>query len=104
LSSYVTGATTLSITTLSKITFSIYGFRYYFGIIDIFTEYGFRQKISRILKTLKYFSTDHSSAPPEVYSQRLLRFVETRVADESVFQDNGGEETTRSRAIDINIL
>jgi hypothetical protein len=50
--------------------------RYYFGIIDIFTEYSFRQKIGRVLKSLLYCSWDHSSVPPEEYASRFVEFVE----------------------------
>ena len=34
-------------------------YRYYIGIIDIFTEYGFRQKLGRILKTIKFCNCNH---------------------------------------------
>ncbi len=58
-------------------------FRYYFGVIDIFTEYGLRQKLSRWLKTIIYCSTDHSSAPPEVYAERFFDFVEAHLESQS---------------------
>ncbi len=58
-------------------------FRYYFGVIDIFTEYGLRQKLSRWLKTIIYCSADHSSAPPEVYAERFFDFVEAHLESHS---------------------
>ncbi len=58
-------------------------FRYYFGVIDIFTEYGLRQKLSRWLKTIIYCSADHSSAPPEVYAERFFDFVEAHLESQS---------------------
>ena len=53
--------------------------RYYFGVIDIFTEYCLWQRLSRWLKSLKYLSTDHSSAPPTIYADRLFGFVENHL-------------------------
>ena len=50
--------------------------RYYFGIIDIFTEYGFRQKVGRFLKGMLYCSSDHSSVPPDEYASRFVEFIE----------------------------
>ena len=50
--------------------------RYYLGIIDIFTAYSFRQRFGRLLKSLLYCSTDHSSAPPEEYANRFIDFLE----------------------------
>jgi hypothetical protein len=32
------------------------------------------------MKTLLYFSTNHSSAPPEIYAERLAHFVEDHLA------------------------
>jgi hypothetical protein len=58
-------------------------FRYYFGVIDIFTEYGLRQKLSRWLKTIIYCSADHSSAPPEVYAERFFDFVEAHLESQT---------------------
>ena len=50
--------------------------RYYIGIVDIFTEYGPRQKISRWLKTLLHCGSNHSSANPVEYARRLEQFLE----------------------------
>ena len=50
--------------------------RYYLGIIDFFTTYSFRQKSGRLLKSLLYCSTNHSSAPPEEYANRFLEFFD----------------------------
>ena len=54
---------------------------YYFGIIDIFTPYHCRQKIGRLLKTVRYCNTDHSSLPPEKYAERFQQFIQTKVLE-----------------------
>lgn len=36
--------------------------RYYLGFVDIFTTYGFRQKLGHLLKSIKHCGNDHSSA------------------------------------------
>ncbi|XP_071154628.1 phosphatidylinositol 4-phosphate 5-kinase-like protein 1 [Mytilus edulis] len=50
-------------------------YRYYLGIVDFFTQYECRQQLGRVLKTLKYRSTDHSTVPPDVYSERFVKFI-----------------------------
>ncbi len=50
--------------------------RYYLGFVDIFTTYGFRQKLGHCFKTLKFCGNHHSSANAEVYSERLQEFLE----------------------------
>ena len=52
---------------------------YYMGIIDIFTPYHCRQKIGRLLKTVRFCSSDHSSLPPEKYAERFYQFIQTKV-------------------------
>ena len=54
-------------------------FRYYIGIIDIFTEYGLRQRVGRILKTMKFCNCNHSSAPPDIYASRFTSFIESKL-------------------------
>jgi phosphatidylinositol-4-phosphate 5-kinase-like protein 1 len=50
--------------------------RYYLGFVDIFTPYGLRQKMGQFLKTLRFCGTDHSSASPDVYADRIQEFLE----------------------------
>ena len=49
------------------------------GIIDIFTTYGWRQKVARVLKNIKYCGGNHSSLGPEKYSARFVAFIEKHV-------------------------
>eukprot|EP00095_Tigriopus_kingsejongensis_P008120 maker-scaffold184_size276635-snap-gene-1.43 protein:Tk08120 transcript:maker-scaffold184_size276635-snap-gene-1.43-mRNA-1 annotation:"phosphatidylinositol 4-phosphate 5-kinase-like protein 1 isoform x4" len=53
--------------------------RYYIGIVDIFTPFGLRQRLGGWAKTLILCGTNHSSANPEEYGQRLLEFIEEHV-------------------------
>ena len=57
-------------------------FRYYIGIIDIFTEYGLRQKIGRVLKSIKFCNCNHSSCPPDQYASRFVSFIKKRLEEE----------------------
>ncbi|TRY62891.1 hypothetical protein TCAL_03893 [Tigriopus californicus] len=52
------------------------GNRYYLGIVDIFTPYGFRQRLGGLGKTLLLCGSNHSSAGPDKYAKRLLNFLE----------------------------
>ena len=54
-------------------------YRYYLGIIDIFTGYGPRQRLGRLFKSLAFCDTNHSSAPPDIYAIRFIDFIEERV-------------------------
>lgn len=53
-------------------------YRYYLGIVDFFTMYECRQRMGRLLKTVKYFSTNHSTVPPDEYAERFLKFISER--------------------------
>ncbi|XP_033732639.1 phosphatidylinositol 4-phosphate 5-kinase-like protein 1 [Pecten maximus] len=53
-------------------------YRYYVGVIDFFTQYECRQRIARVLKTLKNLTSDHSTVPPDIYADRFLKFITDR--------------------------
>ncbi len=50
-------------------------YRYYIGIIDFFTLYELRQKIGRVLKSIKFCCKDHSTLPPRQYADRFVHFM-----------------------------
>ena len=52
--------------------------RYYLGIIDFFTKYECKQRMARVLKTVKLCTLDHSTVPPDKYAERFLRFISDR--------------------------
>jgi len=54
--------------------------RYFFGIIDIFTTYGWRQRLVRMLKSFRHCGGDHSSRGPDSYAARFVHFIEAHVA------------------------
>merc|ERR1712037_245425 len=54
--------------------------RYFFGIIDIFTTYGWRQRLVRVMKSLRHCGSDHSSRGPNSYAARFVHFIEAHVA------------------------
>ncbi|XP_060071907.1 phosphatidylinositol 4-phosphate 5-kinase-like protein 1 [Ylistrum balloti] len=54
-------------------------YRYYVGIIDFFTQYECRQRVARVLKTLKNWTSDHSTVPPDIYADRFLKFITDRI-------------------------
>ena len=49
---------------------------YFFGIIDIFTNYGATKKMEYIVKSVSQ-GTGISCKPPDEYSRRFVHFVET---------------------------
>ncbi|XP_069121357.1 phosphatidylinositol 4-phosphate 5-kinase-like protein 1 isoform X2 [Argopecten irradians] len=53
-------------------------YRYYVGIIDFFTQYECRQRVARVIKTLKNWTSDHSTVPPDIYADRFLNFISDR--------------------------
>ncbi|XP_057212246.1 phosphatidylinositol 4-phosphate 5-kinase-like protein 1 isoform X1 [Triplophysa rosa] len=50
--------------------------RYFVGIIDIFTEYGFKKKLENLWKRIKYPRHTFSTVSPSAYSLRLVQWVE----------------------------
>ncbi|XP_030062218.1 phosphatidylinositol 4-phosphate 5-kinase-like protein 1 [Microcaecilia unicolor] len=51
--------------------------RYFLGIIDIFTVYGFRKKLEHLWKRIRYRGQAFSTVSPSRYAQRLGQWVET---------------------------
>ncbi|MBN3303601.1 PI5L1 protein, partial [Amia calva] len=50
--------------------------RYFVGIIDIFTVYGFKKKLEHLWKCLRYPGQAFSTVSPSAYSSRLCQWVE----------------------------
>ena len=55
-------------------------YRYYLGIIDFLTLYECRQRMGRVIKSVKFCCGDHSTIPPVPYGQRFLDFIEEHTA------------------------
>ncbi|XP_029467206.1 phosphatidylinositol 4-phosphate 5-kinase-like protein 1 isoform X2 [Rhinatrema bivittatum] len=51
--------------------------RYFLGIIDIFTVYGFGKKLEHLWKSIRYRGQTFSTVSPASYAQRLRQWVET---------------------------
>ncbi|MGH0163265.1 UNVERIFIED_CONTAM: hypothetical protein FKN15_044625 [Acipenser sinensis] len=51
--------------------------RYFVGIVDIFTVYGFRKKLECLWKCLRYRGQAFSTVSPDVYARRLCHWVES---------------------------
>ncbi|KAK6480987.1 phosphatidylinositol 4-phosphate 5-kinase-like protein 1 isoform X1 [Huso huso] len=51
--------------------------RYFVGIVDIFTVYGFRKKLEYLWKCLRYRGQAFSTVSPDVYARRLCHWVES---------------------------
>ena len=60
---------------------------YFFGIIDIFTNYGATKKVEYIVKSVSQ-GTGISCKPPEEYSNRFINFVENILACEGISKKN----------------
>ncbi|XP_043576475.1 phosphatidylinositol 4-phosphate 5-kinase-like protein 1 [Chiloscyllium plagiosum] len=50
--------------------------RYFVGIIDIFTVYGFRKKLEHLWKSIRYRGQSFSTVSPDQYAKRLCQWVE----------------------------
>ncbi|XP_072096412.1 phosphatidylinositol 4-phosphate 5-kinase-like protein 1 [Mobula birostris] len=50
--------------------------RYFVGIIDIFTVYGFRKKLEYLWKCIRYRGQSFSTVHPDKYAKRLCQWVE----------------------------
>ncbi|KAG8447967.1 hypothetical protein GDO86_015173 [Hymenochirus boettgeri] len=50
--------------------------RYFVGIIDIFTVYGFKKRLEHLWKSLRFHGQEFSTVNPMYYSHRLCRWVE----------------------------
>ena len=60
---------------------------YFFGIIDIFTNYGATKKMEYIVKSVSQ-GTGISCKPPDEYSRRFIKFVE-----KILMEDNDNKDT-----------
>jgi hypothetical protein len=56
-------------------------YRYYLGIVDFFTRFECRQQMARIMKTVKFLSSNHSTVHPNDYAERFLKFITERTTD-----------------------
>ncbi|XP_059494233.1 phosphatidylinositol 4-phosphate 5-kinase-like protein 1 isoform X3 [Stegostoma tigrinum] len=50
--------------------------RYFVGIIDIFTVYGFRKKLEHLWKSIRYRGQSFSTVSPDKYAKRLCQWVD----------------------------
>ncbi|KAM4720260.1 phosphatidylinositol 4-phosphate 5-kinase-like protein 1 isoform 1-T2 [Anableps anableps] len=50
--------------------------RYFIGIIDIFTVYGFKKRLEHLWKSLRYPGRSFSTVSPQAYCLRLCRWVQ----------------------------
>jgi 1-phosphatidylinositol-4-phosphate 5-kinase len=53
---------------------------YYFGLIDILTQYDLKKKSEHAIKSLLYVSAENSEIsvqPPDVYKERFLKYMES---------------------------
>ena len=62
---------------------------YFFGIIDIFTNYGATKKVEYIVKSVSQ-GNGISCKPPDEYSTRFVNFIEKILISEN--NDNKGED------------
>ncbi|XP_070175622.1 phosphatidylinositol 4-phosphate 5-kinase-like protein 1 [Littorina saxatilis] len=54
-------------------------YRYFLGIVDFLTRWTLKRKVARLWKIVKYGCGEHSTMPPDYYSQRFLTFLSKRV-------------------------
>uniref|UniRef100_A0A8C5SN02 Phosphatidylinositol-4-phosphate 5-kinase like 1 n=1 Tax=Laticauda laticaudata TaxID=8630 RepID=A0A8C5SN02_LATLA len=52
-------------------------YRYYVGIIDLFTVYTFRKKVEHLWKSIRYRGQQFSTVEPSYYARRLCQWVES---------------------------
>lgn len=50
--------------------------RYFVGIIDIFTVYGFKKRLEHLWKTLRHPGRSFSTVSPRTYCRRLSQWVQ----------------------------
>jgi hypothetical protein len=58
---------------------------YYFGIIDILTEYGIAKKAEHFCKMIRYCSENMSCIPPKKYKERFINYMVNNVFDDKEF-------------------
>ncbi|XP_042333718.1 phosphatidylinositol 4-phosphate 5-kinase-like protein 1 [Sceloporus undulatus] len=52
-------------------------YRYFVGIIDLFTVFSFRKKLESLWKSIRYRNQSFSTVHPACYAQRLCQWVES---------------------------
>lgn len=50
--------------------------RYFVGIIDIFTVYGWKKRLEHLWKSIRYPGKDFSTVSPTKYSHRFCKWIE----------------------------
>ncbi|CAI5794412.1 4-phosphate 5-kinase 1 [Podarcis lilfordi] len=55
-------------------------YRYYIGIVDLFTVYNFRKKMEHFWKTLRFRDKSFSTVGPVYYARRLRKWVQDHTA------------------------
>ena len=61
---------------------------YYFGIIDILTEYGCQKHIEYFFKSIIYCSNNMSCIPPLYYKNRFFNYLKTIFVNEEIEMNN----------------
>ena len=64
---------------------------YYFGVIDIFTEYNAKKKLEHFVKSIKWGNAI-SCVPPQQYAERFMNFMDERILTEQEFRAVSDEE------------
>ncbi|XP_007434509.1 phosphatidylinositol 4-phosphate 5-kinase-like protein 1 [Python bivittatus] len=57
-------------------TFDGPDYRYFVGIVDLFTVYNFRKKLEHLWKSIRYRGQQFSTVEPSYYAQRFCQWVE----------------------------
>ncbi|KAJ6654595.1 hypothetical protein lerEdw1_006748, partial [Lerista edwardsae] len=65
-------------------------FRYFVGIIDFFTVYGFRKKLEHLWKSIRYRGQRFSTVNPSDYAERLCQWVKDHTS--GAVPGNDGDE------------
>lgn len=52
--------------------------RYFVGIIDVFTVYGWKKRLENLWKSLRYPGRDFSTVNPTKYSNRFCQWIQDR--------------------------
>ena len=69
---------------------------YFFGIIDIFTNYGATKKMEYLVKSVSQ-GGGISCKPPDEYSKRFIKFVEKILSTDSNNKNGGGNNHNKKR-------
>ena len=69
---------------------------YYFGIIDILTEYNINKRLEHCFKRIRYCSNDMSCIPPDLYKERFFNYMSTIFIKEENKNIEENENNTNS--------